>query len=75
MFVDHHILDVNAFSNHYISRNNAVLYDRARFDDAASSDDGIFDLAVDQAAVGYDRGYNLAVCKILCRTGVVGAGV
>ena len=48
------VLYVNAFSDDNISGNNAVLYNGSRFDDTASSDDGILYCSFDQTAVGYN---------------------
>ena len=54
--------------------DHAVLYNSARFDDTASSDDGILDGSLDQASVGdTTEEVYLAAVKIFCRAGVVGA--
>ena len=66
---------IRGFSFETADVSDTVLYDSARFDDAASSDDGILDCALDQAAVGYDGRCHLAAFEILCRAGVVRTGV
>ena len=67
MFINHHVFYMYAFSDYYICRDHAVLYNSARFDDTASSDDGILDGSLDQASVGHNRGGYLAAVKIFCR--------
>ena len=75
MLIYDEVFYVDAFSDDYVSGDDTVLYDSARFDHAASSDDGILDCALDQAAVGYDGRCHLAAFEILCRAGVVRTGV
>ena len=62
-------------SDDNISGDYTVLYNCAWFDDTASSDDRILNCTLDQTAVGDNGRCYLAALKILCRAGVVGAGV
>ena len=75
MFVHNKVLYANAFSDDHVGRDDAVLYDRAGLDNAASSNDGIFNSSLDETAVGYNRRSHLTAFKILCRAGIVRTGV
>ena len=54
MLINDKVLYMNALSDDNISGNNTVLYNCSRFDDTASSDDGILYCSFDQTAVGYN---------------------
>ena len=71
VFVDYHVFDMDVFSDHNVCGDHAVLYNGARFDDASSSDDGVLNASVDEAAVGNNGGCYFTVIEVLGRAGVV----